>query len=80
MASPPATKQETLTDQLDREKRTVSYDAYDVTIRQLVDMAASDEIDIAPDLSEASLGIEQPQMRSLPRRNCPKQTHKGRVV
>jgi hypothetical protein len=49
MASPTTTSRENLIDQLDREKRTVSYDAYDVTIRQLVDMSASGEIDIAPD-------------------------------
>ena len=48
MAPPPA-KQESLVDQLDREKRSVSFDAYDITIRQLTDMAANGEIDIAPD-------------------------------
>lgn len=40
---------ESLTDQLDREKRAVSYDMYDMTVRQLVDMVAGKEIDIAPD-------------------------------
>lgn len=40
---------ETLTDQLDREKRAVSYDVYDMTVRQLVDMVAGSEIDIAPE-------------------------------
>lgn len=40
---------ESLTDQLDREKRAVSYDMYDMTVRQLVDMVASKEIDVAPD-------------------------------
>jgi hypothetical protein len=40
---------ETQSDQLDRRKRAVSYDMYDITVRQLVDMASSREIDIAPD-------------------------------
>jgi len=40
---------ESLTDQLDREKRAVSYDMYDMTVRQLVDMVTSKEIDISPD-------------------------------
>ena len=40
---------ESLTDQLDREKRAVSYDMYDMTVRQLIDMVASKEIDVAPD-------------------------------
>jgi hypothetical protein len=40
---------ESLTDQLDREKRAVSYDVYDMTVRQLVDMVTSGEIDIAPE-------------------------------
>jgi len=48
----PATRKapgETLTDQLDREKRAVSYDMYDMTVRQLVDMAEGGEIEIAPE-------------------------------
>lgn len=40
---------ETLTDQLDREKRAVSFDMYDMTVRQLVDMVGGNEIEIAPD-------------------------------
>lgn len=40
---------ESLTDQLDREKRAVSYDMYDMTVRQLVDMIGGGEIEIAPD-------------------------------
>jgi hypothetical protein len=40
---------ETITDQLDRQKRAVSYDMYDMTVRQLVDMVGGGEIDIAPD-------------------------------
>lgn len=39
----------TLADQLDLQKRTVSYDMYDMSVRQLVDMAESGVIDIAPD-------------------------------
>lgn len=40
---------ETLVEQLDREKRSVSYDAYDITVRQLIDMVANDELEIAPE-------------------------------
>lgn len=40
---------EQITQQLDVEKRSVSYDAYDITIRQLVDMASAGVIDIAPE-------------------------------
>jgi hypothetical protein len=40
---------ETVSDQLDREKRAVSYDVYDMTVRQLVDMVTAGEINIAPD-------------------------------
>jgi hypothetical protein len=48
-AKKPAPQKETITDQLDREKRAVSYDMYDMTVRQLVDMVAGGEIEIAPD-------------------------------
>lgn len=40
---------ESMIEQLDREKRSVSYDAYDIAIRQLIDMARGGEINIAPD-------------------------------
>lgn len=42
------TAQEMLS-QLDSERRTVSYDAYDIIVRQLVDMVRTKAIDIAPD-------------------------------
>lgn len=38
-----------LQDQLDLQKRAVSYDVYDMTVRQLVDMVEAHEIDIAPE-------------------------------
>ena len=44
----PGTPQEMITE-LENERRTVAYDSYDIIIRQLVDMLASNEIDIAPD-------------------------------
>lgn len=44
----PNTHQEMLA-ALESERRTVSYDGYDIIIRQLVDMIRSGEIDIAPD-------------------------------
>lgn len=40
---------ETLVEQLDREKRSVSYDAYDITVRQLIDMVGNKELEIAPE-------------------------------
>jgi len=40
---------ESLTEQLDRQKRTVSYDVYDMTVQQLVDMVSTNVINIAPD-------------------------------
>ena len=36
-------------DQLDQQKRTVSYDMYDMSVRQLIDMVETGVIDIAPD-------------------------------
>ena len=44
----PAQPQEMLA-QLDAERRSVSYDGYDIIVRQLVDMIRSKEIDISPD-------------------------------
>ncbi|MGO8016187.1 DUF262 domain-containing protein [Rhizobium leguminosarum] len=35
--------------QLERERRVVAYDAYDIIVRQLVDMLRNGEIDISPD-------------------------------
>ena len=51
MIRPAAVKgpDETITGQLDREKRAVSYDMYDMTVRQLVDMVEGGEIEIAPE-------------------------------
>lgn len=39
----------TLQDQLDQLKRSVSYDVYDISVRQLVDMVQSGVIDVSPD-------------------------------
>ena len=44
----PATPQEILS-QLETERRTVAYDSYDIIVRQLIDMVASNEINISPD-------------------------------
>ena len=49
MTAVATSQEETPTDQIDREKRTVSYDMYDMTVRQLVDMVTGGEIDIAPE-------------------------------
>lgn len=40
---------ETISAQLDRLRRAVSYDVYDMTVRQLVDMVGGGEINIAPE-------------------------------
>jgi hypothetical protein len=40
---------EGLDQQLDREKRAVSYDMYDMTVKQLVEMVSAKEINIAPE-------------------------------
>lgn len=39
----------TLLDQLDQLKRSVSYDVYDISVRQLVDMVQTGVIDVSPD-------------------------------
>lgn len=38
-----------LSAQLDKQRRQVSYDSYDILIRQLVELVADDSIDIAPE-------------------------------
>jgi hypothetical protein len=38
-----------LPEQLQNERRTVSFDSYDITIRQLLEMFARNELDIAPE-------------------------------
>ena len=43
------TNNEDLTAQLDSQRRTVSFDNYDITVRQLLDMFETNAIDIAPD-------------------------------
>lgn len=40
---------EQIVSQLETERRTVGYDAYDIIVRQLIDMVASAEINISPD-------------------------------
>jgi hypothetical protein len=61
MLKPTAAKpqKETITDQLDREKRAVSYDMYDMTVRQLVDMVGGGEIEIAPDYQRRFIWDEE---------------------
>ena len=34
---------------LDENRKTVAFDSYDITVRQLVDMISEDSIDIAPE-------------------------------
>lgn len=44
-----AQTQPTLQDQLDKERRLVSFDSYDLSVRQLVDMFESGEVEIPPE-------------------------------
>ena len=36
-------------EQLDKNRRSVSFDSYDLSVRQLYDMVSEKDIDIAPD-------------------------------
>ena len=48
--TPKAPDQESvLSDELDKQRRQVSYDSYDILIRQLVDLVAEKAIDISPE-------------------------------
>ena len=38
-----------LQSQLEQHRKTVSFDSYDITIRQILDMVTEGSIDIAPD-------------------------------
>ncbi|WP_241236720.1 DUF262 domain-containing protein [Pseudomonas aeruginosa] len=38
-----------ITDQINKNRKTVSFDSYDITVRQLYDMVIEREIDIAPE-------------------------------
>jgi uncharacterized protein with ParB-like and HNH nuclease domain len=49
MAKKPEPIQANLSAELDQERRTVSFDSYDMTVRQLLDMVESGAIDIAPE-------------------------------
>jgi Protein of unknown function DUF262 len=44
-----AQSKQPLIDQLDAERKTVAFDAYDIIVRQLIDMVENKEIDIAPE-------------------------------
>ena len=50
---------ESQTDQLSREKRAVSSDAYDISVRQIIDMVSSDEINISPEYQRHFVWDEQ---------------------
>jgi uncharacterized protein with ParB-like and HNH nuclease domain len=49
MAVKKAKKFDQLQNQLEKERRTVSFDSYDLSIRQLLDMFTSNDINIAPE-------------------------------
>jgi hypothetical protein len=48
-------------DQLDRNRRSVSFDSYDITVRQLYDMLSEGTIDIAPDYQRHFIWDEERQ-------------------
>jgi hypothetical protein len=50
-----------LSAELDKERHSVSFDSYDITVRQLLDMVASDSIDIAPEYQRQFVWDEQRQ-------------------
>jgi hypothetical protein len=52
-------------DQLQAERRTVSFDSYDITVRQLVDMFANSELDIYPDYQRQFLWEEERQSQLI---------------
>jgi hypothetical protein len=45
--------------QLDANRRSVSFDSYDVTVRQLYDMISEDIIDVTLNIKNTSSGIRK---------------------
>jgi uncharacterized protein with ParB-like and HNH nuclease domain len=56
-----ALKIENLASQLDQERRLVSFDIYDMSVKQLLDMVATSSIDIAPDYQRQFVWNEERQ-------------------
>ena len=52
-------------EQLDKNRRTVSFDSYDITVRQLYDMVAEAIIDIAPEYQRHFVWDEQRQSQLI---------------
>lgn len=52
-------------EQLDRNRRSVSFDSYDITVRQLYDMVCEETIDIAPDYQRHFIWDEERQSQLI---------------
>ena len=52
-------------DELQTERRTVSFDSYDITIRQLVDMFRDNELDISPEYQRRFVWNEERQSQLI---------------
>lgn len=52
-------------DQLQTERRTVSFDSYDITVRQLIDMFSDEELDISPDYQRQFLWSNERQSQLI---------------
>ncbi|WP_294297442.1 DUF262 domain-containing protein [uncultured Chryseobacterium sp.] len=52
-------------EQLDKNRRSVSFDSYDITVRQLYDMVCEETIDIAPDYQRHFIWDEERQSQLI---------------
>lgn len=52
-------------EQLDKNRRTVSFDSYDITVRQIYDMVAEKMIDVAPEYQRHFVWDEQRQSQLI---------------
>ncbi len=71
--TPPATQ--TLQQQLDGEKRLVSFDSYDLSVRRLLDVFESGEIDVPPEYQRQAISATRGYIF-----NCLEQHHNSRGV
>jgi hypothetical protein len=54
-----------LSDQIDKERRSVSFDAYDITVRQLLDMVGSHDLEIAPEYQRKFVWDEERESKLI---------------
>jgi uncharacterized protein with ParB-like and HNH nuclease domain len=60
-AEPGGSESENITLQLDRERRNVSFDNYDIAVRQLLEMLGSKDINVAPEYQRKFVWEEERQ-------------------